>query len=37
VLRVFLEYHIEKGNVDELLEFIWLTMKKGKVMKTFED
>jgi hypothetical protein len=38
VLRVFVEYHIEKGNTDELLEFIWPTMKiKGKVTKTFED
>jgi hypothetical protein len=38
VLRVFIEYYIEKGNTDELLKFICATIKKKrKVMKTFED
>jgi hypothetical protein len=38
VIKSFLEYHIDKGNTDMRLKFIWPTMKKkGKVTKTFED
>jgi hypothetical protein len=37
-VKSFVEYHIEKGNTNALLKFIWHTMmKKGKVAKTFED
>jgi hypothetical protein len=38
VIKSFVECHIDKGNTNVRLKFIWPTMKeKGKVMKTFKD